>query len=575
MTFPALLFAGALAAPLPPRPAPSPNPPASVQGAYSPDEPAADQLPFLNLRRGALIESIAFSAAYLRAAPGEDCIVLPSPAGRQIGGVAVYTREGRLFLRSVTYGVVPLAGLGAADINHLERILPAMASAVAHASRQAYPTDTESDEAQLQKAALAVSFFPSTLSEVRLAGPGRNPAADGTRTRVLVLDWNQRHYLWNPVTGVIDVPVPVDPLTQTPYLCVPQPELPGSMLFAAEYARLHPAEKAEVLVDPRMTGRPLTWLARGAAVAAYTAGGRVWLHNGAESLPLPGATRADFADLARLTARAMTQYHRLLEELGDPARRVPAGLIGDTAELQLQRAHFRLQVANARPGRIRDHSRVLVIDCGNLQCAYAPGHGAAYSGWLPPYQALLVDGIVFAAAWQRDHPAEQAVVLAHPPPGRLTYPQGGIDAHVFYTREGELWGHIGEDHVGEYPVGAGAAAITDRPRLVGLCTRNPAMQDRLARAAADLFAGPYRRDAAGQPAFEEWPFTSATVAERLRGAGVPCRIVRERERTEDGRVTEYPGAAVVFRWAGESFVYARQKVFRARARGYDADPALD
>jgi hypothetical protein len=574
MTFPALLFAGALAASPAPLTAPPPHPVASVQAADYPEDPGADQIPFLHLRRGALIECIAFSAAYLRAAPGEDCIVLPSPAGQRIGGVAVYTRRGRLFLRSVTYGVVPLPGLGAADINHLEKIVPAMAEAVAHASRLADPPAPASDEAQLQLAALAVSFFPSTLGEVRLSGPAGNPA-DGARTRVLVLDWNQKHYLWNPATGVIEVPVPVDPLTQTPYLCVQQPELPGSVLFAAEYARLHPAEKAEVLIDPLMTGRPLAWLARGAVIAAYTAGEEVRLHNGAESLSLPGATRGDFADVARLTAQAMTRYHRYLEERGALPRPVPAGLAGDTDELQLKRAHFRLQVANARPGRIRDHSSVLVIDCGSLQCAYAPGHGAAYSGWLPPYPALLVDGIVFAAAWQRDHPAEQAVVLAHPPPGRLTYPQGGINAHVFYTREGELWGHIAEDHVGEYRVGAGAAAIADQPRLVGLCTRNPAMQDRLARAAADLFAGAYRQAAARPPADEGRPFSVAMVAEQLRTAGVPCRIVRERERAEDGRVTEYPATAVIFNWAGESFVYARQKVFRARARGYDAEPALN
>ncbi len=500
MIFPALLLAGALSASPPSSPPPAPALPADVQAAAYPEEAGADRVPFLHLRRGALIESIAFSIAYLRAAPHEDCIVLPSPAGTQIGGVAVYTRRGGLFLRSVTYGAVPLPGLAAGDINHLEKILPAMRAAVAHAGRRPPSAAGEPDEAQLQKAAAAVGFFPSVLGEATLSSPDRD-STTGTRTRVLVLDWNQRHFLWNPATGVIEVPVPVDPLTRTPYLCVQQPELPGSVLFAAEYARLNPGEKAEVLIDPVMLAHPLTWLARGAVVAAYTAEGRVWLHTGTEDLPLPGAVRADFADLARLTATALARYHRFLDERGGRAGPIPAGLIGDTDELQLRRAHFRLQVANARPGRIRDHSSVLVIDCGSLQCAYAPGHGAAYSGWLPPYPALLVDGIAFAAAWRRDHPAERIVVLAHPPPSRVTYPQGGVNAHVFYTRNGELWGHIGEDHVGEYRVaGAAAAAIADRLRLVGLCAGNPALRDRLARAAADLFAGDYRRAAAGQPA---------------------------------------------------------------------------
>jgi hypothetical protein len=548
------------------------EPPGRSQEASYPEDPEADCLPFLHLRRGALIESIAFSAAYLQAAPHQDCIVLPSPPGTQPGGVAVYTKGGRLFLRSVTYGVVPLPGLAAADINRLDKILPAMAAAVRQAGRQASSPAAESDDTQLAKAALAVSFFPSALSEVRLARAG----SAGRSTRVLVLDWDQRHYLWNPAAGVIEVPVPVDPLTRTPYLCVPQPELPGSILFAAEYGRLHPNERAQVLLDPRMTSHPLSWFARGAAVAAYTDGGRVGLHTGSENIPLPEATPADFAHLGILTAKAFACYHRFLEERGGRAGAVPDGLIGDTSDLQLRRAHFRLQVANARPGRIRNNYGVLVIDCGDLQCAYAPGHGAAYSGWLPPYQALLIDGITFAGAYRRDHPGESAVVVAHPPAGRLTYPQGGINAHVFYTRTGELWGHLAEDHAGEYRVGgAPASAIDDRRRLIGLCAPNQPAQEALARAAVDLLGDKYRRPAAGLSDYDGRPYGAGAVLALLRREGVPCRLAPERERSEDGRVIEYPAEAVVFRWAGEAFVYARQRVFRARARGYAPDLALE
>ena len=300
------------------------------------------------------------------------------------------------------------------------------------------------------------------------------------------------------------------------------------------------------------------------------------LHTGSENLPLPEATRADFGNLARLTALAFARYHHFLEERGDRPGAVPTGLIGDTAELQLRRAHFRLQVANARPGRVRPDESVLVLDCGCLQCAYAPGRGAAYSGWLPPYQALLVDGIIFAGEYRRAHPGEQTVVLAHPPSGRLTYPQGGINAHVFYTKEGNLWGHLGEDHAGEYAISGGRAAeIEDRQRLIDLSSRNPSLQEALGRATASLLAGPYHRSGADLTAFDSAPFGAEAVLAGLRAQGVPCRLVPERERAEDGQVTEYPASAVVFRWAGELFVYARQKVFRALARGYPPDLALD
>ena len=565
----ALLLLTSVGAGLPPVPAnpAGPLPPASQAVAY-PDDPAADRIPFLHLRRGALIESIAFSAAYLRAAPHEDCIVLLSPAGTRIGAVAIYTKAGRLFLRSVSYGVVPLPGLTADDINRREKILAAITAALGRARRQTAAEPGESDETQLRKAAFAVSFFPSILGEAVLA-EGKNPAGPGRKSRVLVLDWDQRHFLWNPAVGVIEVPVPIDPLTRAPYLCVQESELPGSVLFAAEYARLHPEERAEVLLDPRMISHPLAWFARGAAVAAYTAGNEVRLHTSAGTIALPEASRADFGDLVKLTAAAFARYHAYLSEPGDRPGPEPDGLIGDTAELQLRRTHFRLQIANARPGKIRHNTGVLVIDCGCLQCAYAPGHGAAYSGWLPPYQALLVDGIAFAGEYRRAHPGERAVVVAHPPSGRITYPQGGMNAHVFYTRDGALWGHIAEDEAGEYRItGARADEIDDRGRLIDLCSHNQPMKDQQDRATAALFAGSYREPAAGHGAFDVRPFAPAAACAQLQAQGVPCRLVPERERAEDGRVIEYPSDAAVFRWAGESFVYARQKVFRARARGY-------
>ncbi len=540
------------------------------------DEPGAENIPFLHLRRGSLIESIAFSAAYLRGAPGEDCIVLISPEGTRIGGVAVYTKADRLFLRSAAYGVLPLPGLTAADINRTEKIHAAMAAAMRTVPRLAYSTEVDSDEAQLAKAALAVDFFPSAISEVALRPTGTAPSIPERKTRVLVIDWNGKHYLWSPTTGVIDVPVPLDPLTKTAFLCVQQPELPESVLFAAEFARLHPEERAETLLDPALCSHPLTWFARGAAVAAYTEGDAVRLHTPFGNIALPGATRADFSRLPILTAKAFERYHDYLNTHGSASGEQPEGLPGDTDDLQVKRAHFRLQVANARPGRINGNRSVLIIRCGNLQCVYAPGHGAAYSGWLPPYQALLVDGIVFAGSYLKSHPGERACVIAHPPPGRLTYPQGGINAHTFYTRGSALWGHITQDHAGEYRVaGSAGSDIEDRGKLARLCADNPSMAATSARTTASILGSDYRRSVASMSPYDGREFTAIAVLAQLSDAGVPCRMVRERERMEDGRIVDFPSNAVAFQWGGAWFVYARQKVFRARARGYPSDMTLD
>ncbi len=549
--------------------------PANVrEAAAAPDSARAEAIPFLHLRRGSLIESVAFSIAYQRAAPGEDCILLVNVGPNGPEAVAVYTRGAELWVRAPAMGQFLLPGLVAGDINHRARVRPAVAAVLANHPRPGHPESFAPDAAQLDQAAAAVDFFPSALSDVDVS----IAAADGTRRRqrlrLLVLDWNQRHFLWHPALGTFEVPVPQDPVTLAPALCARRAELPASVLFVREYLRQHPAEKAQVLLDENLTEHPLKWFARGAAVAAYTAHGRVWLHAPGADIALATAAPADFAEPAALARQGIQRYHALLRDPGPTVAASPTGLVGDTDELQRRRVHFRLQVANARPGRARGGPELLIISCGALQYVYAPGHGAAYSGWLPPYRPLLLDGILFAAHEARLHPAERYTVLVHPPTSRLTYPPGGVNAHVFYASGGHLWGHITEDHVGEYRVAdATAAEVGDVRRLQALCSENPAMAAAQSRAATEALGPVYRRPARDLPPFDAGAFDPSVVLAELRAAGLPVQPVAERERADDGTIREFPSVVPAFRWAGTWYVYVDQKVFRARARGYDLDEA--
>jgi hypothetical protein len=542
-----------------------------LEAAAPPASLRAAAIPFLHLQRGSLIESVAFSVAYQRGAPGEDCIVLVRPSPRGPEAVAVFTEGAALWVRAPGLGQFRLPGLLAGDINHRERVGPAVSAGLARRPDPGRPEAFAPIAAQLDLAAAAVDFFPSALSDVDVS----IAAADGThrrqKLRVLALDWDQRHFLWNPAVGTIEVPVPVDPVTRTPALCARRAEFPASVLFVREYLRQHPGERAQVLLDPILAEHPHRWFSRGVAVAAYTVGGRVWLHVPGGDVALETAAPADLADPGALARPGIRRYQELLR---DPraAAAAPNGLIGDTDELQRRRVHFRLQAANARPGRARGGPELLIIACGDRQYVYAPGHGAAYSGWLPPYRPLLLDGVLFAAREARQHPDERYAVLVHPPAGRLTYPPGGVNAHVFYTRRGRLWGHITEDHVGEYRVAdAGAADLGDLRRLRQLCAENPAMAAAQARAVADILGADYERPGRDLPPFDARPFEPSVVLAELQAAGLTVRPVSERERADDGAIREFPSVVPAFRWAGSWYVYVDQKVFRARARGYDLD----
>ncbi|HVW20417.1 MAG TPA: hypothetical protein VHC86_04315 [Opitutaceae bacterium] len=545
-----------------------PPPPAGWVARW--DEPGADQIPPLRLARGSLVDAVAFSAAYLRAAPDEDCVVLTRRRGRELLGTAVYTRGPELRARGASGQPLRLPGLAAADINRPDRMRPALAQLDAELAAGAAGADGAED-AQLERAASALAFFPCAAGEVVLPEERADGSIAMARRRMLALDWGGKHLLWSPATGAIAFEPPLDPLTGTPYLCAEFPELLESVRFVAEYRRAHPGERAELLVSAAAYAHSHGLARAGVALAAYSAGPGVWLHTLLGAVPLPRARPEEIDPGPAFAERAFAAAARW--RAGHPAQRAlaPPRLPGDTPGLQLRRALLQLQTTEAREVAVRGLPR-LIVEWDSRQYVYAnngSGRGAGYVGWNPRYLPLLLDGLLFAADYARRFPGEKAVVVAHPPQGRISYPAGKVNAHVYYTKGAELWGHAAENHAGEYRVaGAGAADLGRPGRIEALCRSDPGFDRMLRDFNARFLAGDYLRPIGNVPAFDPAPFSPATLRARLAAAGVACALAPHRERSEDGQIREFPDEALLFRWSGALFAYAREKVYRARSLGY-------
>jgi hypothetical protein len=522
------------------------------------------------------VDAIAFSAAYLRAAPDEDCVVLTRRSGRELFGTAVYTCGAELRARGAAGQAVPLPGLAPGDLNRPDRLQAALAGVEgALAAGGAAPAEPE--EAQLARAAEAVAFFPSAVGEVALPEERADGAITMARRRMLALDWDGKHILWSPSTGAVAFELPRDPLTGTPYVCAEFSELLESVRFVAEYRRAHPQERAELLVSAPAYAHSHGLARTGVALAAYSAGPEVWLHTLRGPVPLPGVRPEEIDSGAAFSARAFAAAARWrAADAGRPLA-APPRLVGDTPGLQLRRALFQLQTTEAREVAVRGETR-LIVEWDSRQFVYvnnASGHGAGYVGWNPRYLPLLLEGLLFAADYQRRFPGEKAVVVAHPPRGRLSYPAGKVNAHVYFTRGRELWGHVAENHAGDYRVAGGTAADLGRPgRIEALCRSDPGLDRLLRDFNARFLAGDYLQPAGKNPPFDPAPFSTAALRDRLAASGVACALAPHRERAEDGAIREYPDEALLFRWSGELFAYAREKVYRARSLGYAMAPTL-
>jgi len=189
-------------------------------------------------------------------------------------------------------------------------------------------------------------FLPVARSIINFRS-GPNGAVTTLALDAVVFDWEGQHYIYNPDRGTSGRPLPRNPLTGRPYLCIKNGDLFESIIFCATYPKVHLDERAVLLAPP---GGPYA--------AAYTEDGALHLFS-----PFLGRTLIpsdlhlqleDTASLVRLHALLVERERRELAARGRMANpnSIPDGLPGDDADMQMRRAYLSLTAAGVFPDLI-------------------------------------------------------------------------------------------------------------------------------------------------------------------------------------------------------------------------------
>jgi hypothetical protein len=353
------------------------------------------QGPFLNVRGGPLIEAILYRYDYLKIHPSDSAIIIVEHKNdRVVSATTVYTKNDRLYASSQVLGdSARLRGLAAADIQqpgkirqNLQSLRNVYLGAIAtnadrrHARSSSLldydPTDPpgpgdllgarmaladeEGDYSVLgdtmgqmfrgpagdflRRAYEALhdpsraGLLPIARSIINLADVSGDPTKDAVPTDVVVFDWDGQHYMYNPDLGTFGIPIPVDPLTKLPYLCVKNGELIECINFCATYVKVHPDEKTALLAPP---GGPYA--------AIYTQnGGRHLFSPFLGRTTLPKSIRFDDTEkLVQLHAVLVERETKRLaaQKIATNPNSIPDGLPGDDADMQMRRTYIALGAA--------------------------------------------------------------------------------------------------------------------------------------------------------------------------------------------------------------------------------------
>jgi hypothetical protein len=548
---------------------------------------------FLRLRNGSLVESIYFRNAWLKEHPNEDAIVVPeetrSDGQTHVSAICAYTDRGAVFAHSGESGTVALPGAQPDLLNQPTGVLSAYHHLLALLPAPS-PVATGDEAAQVRRAYAALhdpdimGDFPVAISPL----VSRVIAADGTpgsqAVDWLIFDWNGGHYGYHPGVGTIRQAVPIDPVTERPFLCVALGDLVEGVVFCAEFRKIHPGEKAVLLFVPDHATQGEN--TGGTAVAAFTRHGSLLFHSlffGDIPLAENGRpfTAADLADPPRLY-RAYKSYlwgrfvaacaarrlpvpesreihhggREIVELLGT---REPRQLAGDTPELQIRRVFQRAQAlglssevaTEADPDDPAARQPCLVL-CWNIsEYIYAPSRGSHFGvetdATVLPNR--LIDGMVFSSRYRRDHPGETALAIPYRESGG-----GKWKAVTVYSKDGAVWLHnpeTGESALPGYAPRDLANPVkfksirTDGNRLI----KADAIR-RIKEKSARLNLLPLNRtaDASG--------LEPAAVQAQLQAAGISCRLWGStRERDPAGHSREYPAPSLSFEWWGVTYTY--------------------
>ena len=171
-----------------------------------------------------------------------------------------------------------------------------------------------------------VGLIPVALTHVTFQGADGKP--DGYQA--LIFDWDNKHYLYNPDRGTQALPLPVNPVTNLPYLVARNGGMLECAYFCTTYLAAHPGEK--VLLLP---GTP--------TAVAFTEKGTIGIF-GLALGPFHTKPLGE-AGVARVLASPGSLV-RLRDKLAAGVQQpIPSEMLGDTTDLQMRRVFLAFQAA--------------------------------------------------------------------------------------------------------------------------------------------------------------------------------------------------------------------------------------
>jgi hypothetical protein len=168
--------------------------------------------------------------------------------------------------------------------------------------------------------------------------------AKGTLSKpdlAIVFDWDGVHYIYRPHGGTMGHPIPSNPVTGLPYLCVKDSGLIESIYFTATYLKSHPGEKAVVVANDE-------------PAAAFTVNGKLYLFSPSlNHFALLAKGNPSSIDDQNALKTSLATVKTVLATLSIPAtangrshpKHVPEELPGDTADSQMRRIFVAFQYA--------------------------------------------------------------------------------------------------------------------------------------------------------------------------------------------------------------------------------------
>jgi hypothetical protein len=264
----------------------------------------------------------------------------------------------------------------------------------------------------------------------------------------------------------------IDPLTGTPYIAVHNPDIVESAIFIIEFQRAHPLEHALLL-----TGEIHDAVAiMGDPAVAYTWRGKVYFHSyemGDVLIPDRSPEQVSEGYMSRLhqAYRTLARYYfsqscgihhipwpmsaEQAYEMGNADKGphvLPNELPGDTEEVQATRVEARLKklgLTTAKayfnvPGTDKYGKSytcdLVTFDFGNFAYEWSKT-GCSYIGLASKtYLPSMIDSIICAIDYQKEHPAEKVICFLHEASGQGHMPGLMVSTTVF-TKNGQLWFH--------------------------------------------------------------------------------------------------------------------------------------